>query len=71
MALNIKTLKDKAGNQIIPRTVITAVINESGDDLSDANIVPTATVADNDKFLRVVNGVPTWQAVPSPVGEVY
>lgn len=31
--------------------------------VSNINSVPVATMEDNDKFLRVVNGVATWQTV--------
>lgn len=33
--------------------------------INEVNEVPIATTSDNGKFLRVMNGAPTWSTVPN------
>lgn len=33
--------------------------------VNDINGVPNSTTSDNGKFLRVVNGIPTWVSIPN------
>ena len=72
-------IKDKDGDYIYPLTTVdqvvmpdgrrlNAVLSDMDNDDNDAvvdYIVPTPTTDDNGKFLKVVNGSPTWAAIPN------
>lgn len=75
-------LQHKDGDYFYPLTTVDQVIMEDGSRLNSViyskeeineiidNIesVPVSTIEDNGKFLRVVNGVATWQTVASAEG---
>lgn len=64
-------LKDvQTGNYIYPLTTVDQVVLENGERLNTilgegGSIVPSSTTEDNGKFLRVVNGVAAWVALPN------
>lgn len=69
-------LQHKDGDYFYPLTTADQVIMEDGSRLSavlsnegsSGSALPSVTEEDNGKFLRVVDGVATWQTVPSAEG---
>lgn len=51
----------ESGDYFYPLTTVDQVIMENGSRLSS---ITNTTENDNDKFLRVVNGIPTWTIIP-------
>ena len=65
-------IKDKDGDYVYPLTTVDQVIMPDGrrlnavlDDTAGDSIVPAPTTNDNGKFLKVVNGSPSWVAIPN------
>lgn len=69
-------LQHKDGDYFYPLTTADQVIMEDGSRLnsvlgnggSSGSALPSITEEDNGKFLRVVNGVATWQTVQNAEG---
>lgn len=55
----ITTMNTKIGDKTVAEQINDATLNK---------LIPSCTTSDNGKFLRVVNGVATWAAVPNAEG---
>lgn len=60
-------IKDKDGDYIYPLTTIDQVVMEDGqrlntiiNDMSNNASIPSPEASDDGKFLKVINGSPTW-----------